>query len=239
MPWGELTLDQFVAPKCSKLTACHAPELPEPYNHFANFFLNNVLVRSYPDKWRWAAIVFLRRLANAMQAYRDGREQMRRCVEAPNGSDGMIWAYLSSLSHFESAIVSAYLALMAHQAVNNLIPPEKTKESSFESGENTAEERLNKAYNALKHFHGNLECGKIQNTTPIWLVDDGIECAGSEGEAKLRFDELTELLRHLENDARFLATEAHQMWQESRQSTSATDSGGGADRNAAGGEHQT
>jgi hypothetical protein len=61
--WGDFVLDRFIAPKCSRLTACLAPELPEPYNHFASFFLNNVLVRSYPDEWRWAASVLLRQFS--------------------------------------------------------------------------------------------------------------------------------------------------------------------------------
>src|SRR5271154_6238932 len=31
--------------------------------------------------------------------------------------------------------------------------------------------------------------------TPMWLIDDGIECAGSEGAAKLHFTELIDLHR--------------------------------------------
>jgi hypothetical protein len=77
--WGSFVLDRFIAPKCSELTACLAPELPDPPDYFRSFFLNNVLILSYPDKGRSLAIVFLRRLMNATRAYRDGRDQMLRC----------------------------------------------------------------------------------------------------------------------------------------------------------------
>src|SRR5215471_6883778 len=125
--WGPFVLDKLVAPKCSKLTACLAPELREPYDYFTDFFLNNVVSfidnPNHDDNTRWPTIVFLRRLANAAQAYRDGRDQMLKCVSASRHSNDMVRAYLNSLSHFESAIVNTYLALMASKAVGALIDP--------------------------------------------------------------------------------------------------------------------
>jgi hypothetical protein len=54
MQWAPFVLDRLVAPKCSELTACLAPELPEPRNYFGSFLLNNVFIFSHhPDKTRW------------------------------------------------------------------------------------------------------------------------------------------------------------------------------------------
>jgi hypothetical protein len=220
--WGPFVLDRLIAPKCSELTACLAPELPEPYNYFGTFFLNNVLIFDFPDNTRSLTIAFLRRLKNATQAYRDGRDQMLRCVAALRHSNEMVRAYLDSLSHFESAIVNAYLALLAHDAVAKLIDPVAPR--SFNKNDNSPAQRLNAAYNALKHFDENVQCGYITKefTTPLWLVDDGIQCVGSEGAATLRFEELTEILRDLERDAKFLAEDVFRMAREKTGKTTQT-----------------
>jgi len=132
----------------------------------------------------------------------------------------MIRTYLNSLFYFESAIMNTYLALMAHNIVGRIIAkhakrdPEAAVPPAFKSKDGSPPQRLNAAYNALKHFDDNLEKGIITNTVPVWLVDDGIECVGSEGETKLRFDELTGVLCDLEVDARFLAEDVFRMAQD-------------------------
>ena len=45
-------------------------------------------------------------------------------------------------------------------------------------------------------------------------MDDGIECVGSDGEAKLHFEELIEIQRELEKDARFLSEEVYRLAKE-------------------------
>jgi hypothetical protein len=213
--WGPYVLDRLVAPKCSDLTACLAPELPEPSNYYASFYLNNIFVLGGPDKVRSPTIVFLRRLANAFRDYRAGRERMLECVAALQHSNAMVQGYLAALSHFESAIVNTYLALMSHVAIGKLIDPKSPR--SFQSGDGSAPQRLNVAYNALKHFNSNIERGMIpEAAVPIWLVGDGIECVGSEGKAKLCFEELVELLRELEADARFLSEDVYRSASERR-----------------------
>jgi tRNA splicing endonuclease len=71
-------------------------------------------------------------------------------------------------------------------------------------------------YNALKHFDDNEAKGKVpvDVLTPMWLVDDGIECVGSEGEAKLHFKELIDVQRDLEKDARWISEEVYRFTQE-------------------------
>lgn len=214
--WGAYVLDRLVAPKCSELTECLAPELPEASNFFASFYLNNALVLGVPDKVRSPITVFLRRLANAGRDYRAGRDGMLKCVAVLQHSNAMVRGYLAALSHFESVIVNAYLALMVHEAIGKLIDPNMPR--PFQSRDGSPAQRLNLAYNALKHFNSNIERGMISDgATPVWLVNDGIECVGSEGQAKLRFAELVELLRNLEEDARFLSEDVYRLAHKQRQ----------------------
>lgn len=213
--WGAFVLDRLVAPKCSELTECLAPELPEAADFFASFYLNNALVLSVPDKVRTPITVFLRRLANAGRDYRAGRDRMLECVAALQHSNAMLRGYLAALSHFESAIVNAYLALMMHEAIGKLIDPNMPR--PFQPRDGSPAQRLNVAYNALKHFNGNIEQGRIADgATPVWLVNDGIECVGSEGQATLGFAEFVELLRKLEEDARYLSEDVYRLAHEQR-----------------------
>ena len=213
--WGAFVLDRLVAPKCSELTECLAPELPETSDFFASFYLNNALVLSVPDRVRTPITVFLRRLANAGRDYRAGRGRMLECVAALQHSNKMLRGYLAALSHFESAIVNAYLALMMHKAIGKLIDPNMPR--PFQSRDGSPAQRLNVAYNALKHFNNNIEQGIIpEGATPVWLVNDGIECVGSEGQATLRFAELVELIGELEVDARYLSEDVYRLAHERR-----------------------
>ena len=213
--WGPYILDRLVAPKCSDLTACLAPDLPEPTNYYGSFYLNNIIMTGVPDKVRSPIIVFLRRLANAVRDYRAGRGRMLECVAALQHSNAMVQGYLAALSHFESAIVNTYLALMSHEAIGRLIDPNHPR--PFQPDDGSPSQRLNAAYNAIKHFNGNIEQGVIPDgTTPVWLIEDGIEAVGSKGQAKLRFEELVELLRDLEKDARYLSEDVYRLARERR-----------------------
>jgi hypothetical protein len=71
-------------------------------------------------------------------------------------------------------------------------------------------------YNALKHFDDNMAKGRIPPDvfTPMWLVDDGIEFASSQGEAKLQFDELIYVQSDLEKDARYISEEVYRRAEE-------------------------
>ena len=94
---------------------------------------------------------------------------------------------MSALSYFEASVVNTNLALKAHDTVGKLwILNEPRK---FNPRDGSPWQRLNTVYNALKHFDDNVAKGYVPPDvfTPMWLVEDGIECAGSEGEAKLHF----------------------------------------------------
>ena len=92
--WAGFLLDRLVAPKCSVLAKCLAPEVAELPNYFGSFFLNNIFIAKTSDNIRSLTIVFLRRLTNAVRDYRYGREKMLACVAARPCSNDMVRAYL-------------------------------------------------------------------------------------------------------------------------------------------------
>jgi len=50
--WAGSLLDRYVAPKCSALVKCLAPEVPELPNYFGSFFLNNIFIANTSDNTR-------------------------------------------------------------------------------------------------------------------------------------------------------------------------------------------
>ena len=139
---------------------------------------------------------------------------MLACVAAPPRSDNMVRAYMRALSYFEACIVNTNLALKAHDTVGKIWDPAQPR--TFNKVDGSPWQRLNAVYNALKHFDENLAKGIVRPDvfTPMWLVDDGIECVGSQGDAKLLFTELLHLHRELEIDARWISEEVYRVAQE-------------------------
>jgi hypothetical protein len=212
--WDGFVLDRYVAPKSSSLAKCLAPEVPELPDYFGSFFLNNILTEQDPEITLSLTNIFLRRFANAVQDYRNGRKEMMACVAALTRSNDMVRSYMRALSYFEASIVNTNLALKAHDTAGKIWDPAQPR--TFNKGDGSPWQRLNAVYNALKHFDENLAIGIVRPDlfTPMWLVDDGIECAGSQGEAKLHFTELIDLHRDLEIDARWISEEVYRFIEE-------------------------
>lgn len=212
--WPGFVLDQYVAPKSSALAKCLAPEVPKLPDYFGSFFLNNIFTEQLPERTLSLTNVFLRRFVNAVQDYRNARKEMLRCVAALPCSNAMVRAYMRALSYFEACVVNTNLALKAHDTVGKLWDPNEPR--TFERGDGSPWQRLNTVYNALKHFDDNMAKGYVPPDvfTPMWLMADGIECAGSEGEAKLHFTELIDLHRELEKDARWISEGVYRRAQE-------------------------
>jgi hypothetical protein len=212
--WPSYVLDRYVAPKSSALTKCLAPEVPELPDYFGSFFFNNIFTEQTAERTLSLTNVFLRRFANAVQDYRNGRKEMLACVAAVPCSNDMVRAYMRALSYFEASVVNTNLALKAHDTAGKLWNPKEPR--TFKPGDGSPWQRLNAVYNALKHFDDNVAKGIVPPGafTPMWLVDDGLESAGSEGEAKLHFKELIYVQTDLEMDARWISEEVYRIAQE-------------------------
>jgi hypothetical protein len=139
--WHGFLLDRYVARKSSALAKCLAPEVPEPPDYFGSFFLNNILTEQDPEFTLSLTNVFLRRFANAVQDYQNGRKEMLACVAALTRSDNMVRAYMRALSYFEACIVNTNLALKAHDTVGKIWDPVQPR--TFNKGDGSPWQRLN------------------------------------------------------------------------------------------------
>jgi hypothetical protein len=219
MKWAGHLLDRLVAPECSSISECRAPEIPELPNYFGSFFLNNVFQGEVEDKTRSLILLFLRRLAQGVREYRFGREQFLRFVETLPRTNNVTGLYLRALSHFEQAVINTYLAVLAHAAIAGIIVP--SSERPYKKSDGSPAQRLGAVYNALKHFDERIVRGTIPDIpAPVWIVNDGLKCADAEqglgAIAKLDFTEMVTLFNELEADARFLSEDSYKIAAERR-----------------------
>ena len=66
---------------------------------------------------------------------------------------------MRALSYFETCVVNTNLALKAHDAAGRVWIP--TTPRAFDQGDGSPAQRLNSAYNAIKHFDDNVEKEKF------------------------------------------------------------------------------
>ena len=157
--WPGYLLDRYVAPKSSALAKCLAPEVSELPDYFGSFFFNNIFTEQVSDRTLSLTNVFLRRFANAVEDYRNGRKEMLACVAALQCSNDMVRGYMRALSYFEACVVNTNLALKAHDTVGKLWNPKEPR--TFNPGDGSSAQRLNAVYNALKHFDDNQAKGLV------------------------------------------------------------------------------
>ena len=207
--WGGHLLDRFVAPELSKLKNCSAPEIPEPPDYRAAYFLNNALVYATPDDGRLLEVTFLRRWTIAVREYRSGREHLLKFVFDLQRTNNQTGIFLTALAHFESCAINTYLALMAVAGMMRLTHGAEYQKP-FEKMDGSAAERLHAIYTEIKHFHSRVEEGRpLTDPAPVWIVDDGLKCRrmrdGRETDIVLTFAELVAILEDQTEGARILS----------------------------------
>jgi hypothetical protein len=186
--WGETILNQYGAPKLSELTACGAPHLNEPPNHFATFILNSVFIRTHPDPAGRLILMFGRRILHAMNEYSSGRRLLIGYLENLPQTNTHFLQALTATTHFEQSIELACqaTAFLKRMIVLANAPPLDDDRA----------ERLRKICNRSKHFDEDLVDKKIPDadiTAPVWLTNNGI----SSTKASVTFDELHSVLTEL------------------------------------------
>jgi hypothetical protein len=209
-------LDRLVAPELSKLTVCSAPDIPEPPDYFASYFLNNALNFPLPEEMHPVLVTFLRRWSVAVREYRAGREHLSKFVVDLPRTNNQTSLFLSALAHFEHSVANAYLALMALGVVSRVFGG-KGSAKPFVKDDGTHAWRLNELTNAIKHFDEQVENhGHVAYPAPVWLTNVGLKChrpqgAGQQKEIVLAFSELAQLLNDLTEDARVISEEVHRL----------------------------
>ena len=214
--WNADLLDRLVAPELSKLTDCSAPDIPEPPDYFASYFLNNALNFPLPEEMHPVLVTFLRRWEVAVREYRAGREHLYKFVSDLPRTNNQTSLFRTALAHFEHSVTNAYLALMAWGVVIRVFGGNGS-EKPFVKGDGTPAWRLNELTNAIKHFDEQIENhGHVAYPAPIWLTNDGLKCrrpsdTGQQKEVVLAFAELAQLLNDLTENARFISDEVYRL----------------------------
>ena len=122
---------------------------------------------------------FLRRTENAFYEYDNARRSLLAYIEQKD-----LYQFLRAVYHFESFLSQAW---QGYTILGRLL-----SKKPFEQGEDSPLERLNVLHNKSKHTDSAIESGEVpgDTTMPIWLTNEGIECA----EAALTYQEMREIL---------------------------------------------
>ena len=175
------TLDNFIAHRLSELTTCGAPELPAETKWLNTFILKSIFHFSIPPKTRAYLFNFLRRAEAASAAYREARRQLLEHLATPSN---VVSPYFLSLAQFEVCVSQCYQGyeLLARAAGTEL----------YQSGDGSAEERLQTVYVDSKHMDRMIDGEKLPEaaTSGVWITNAGLE--SSRG--AVTFQELHDLL---------------------------------------------
>jgi hypothetical protein len=204
--YGQAIFDAL-APDIQSITVCNAPELAKKPSVLTQAIRVATYYVTYkPGRFLRLALPLIRRAEHAAYEYGQGRTTLARFLELRAKQDDRLEAYACALSHFEQCIMQAYMALTLYEKL--------TGQDLFVTGEHSDAERLNRHYNNIKHFAGDVvpPNGKLRTertistdhtiTSPVWITDAGIK----SHEGILEWATLKEILDDLLRCAEVLAT---------------------------------
>ncbi|WP_458098116.1 hypothetical protein [Roseomonas sp. WA12] len=158
-----------------------------------------------------AISVFLNRLRKATEAYRLGTLEIRKYVASLHNHE-QLDAHARSLSHFETCVLETCLSAAALNAVSNFLGASPL----FSNGDGSAFDRVRCITNRIKHFEDDIQDAARKRQTvplaPMWVVQDGIECAA----CSVTFKELATLLTGMAEDAEELSEKRPAAFAQSR-----------------------
>lgn len=213
--------DKFIAPKISHLGAPAVPDISAEWGHLLNaFILNFDLALALSNKHRQLLFNVIRKADDAFEEYCRAASSLRDYV-TPRGR--ALSHYFSAIRHFEHCL--AHL----DQAVRCMDTLTKTwgGEKQFNHDDGSILERVRIIHNRIKHMDERFEKGDFGNensfvlfatksdgtktianddvagiaNVPMWLTDDGLECA----KAAITYRELAQEIRELCQEAKNLA----------------------------------
>jgi hypothetical protein len=187
------TLDNFVAPHISKLTACKAPELSDDATWINSFILTTIFVVKLEAKKRAFVFNFIRRAHGATMAYRAMREHILEYISTPRNT---VSPYFKALTQAEICIGQCYqgLELLATAIGENV----------FDQNSDSVAEKLHTVYIDSKHMDRMIAGSKLPDeaTTGVWITNDGLASARGE----ISFVSLHKILLDLHGLAAKLST---------------------------------
>jgi hypothetical protein len=193
---SDYALEKYFAPKLSDLDVCGAQALPEMEQLGATLQLNIIFTLPLPD---FAAVLvqnFVGRFEVAIEEYSAARLELNRYIVGLPTTRS-IRAYERSVGHFENCLFHLYLSILSINRLLELIDAGRL----FELCDGSPYDRLRELFNRVKHFDEDITTGQSEPLRPIWITNDGLECA----RASLRFSELFDLIKDQYDSAKWLA----------------------------------
>jgi hypothetical protein len=175
--WAPKVLDGYVAPELSSLDKCSAPEITEPAEYFATFFLTDVFNGpNVSEALRPLLVTFLRRWKVAINEYRSGRQSLLKYVSNLTSTNNQTGLFLTALASFDHCVIDAYVAMIT---MNRLIrDASKGKVPNlFTQGHGSVPDRLRELYDSVRHFDDRVIDGQpMEYPAPMWITNQGLKC---------------------------------------------------------------
>jgi hypothetical protein len=213
--------DKFIAPKISRLAAPAVPDISAEWGHLLNaFILNFDLALVLSNKHRQLLFNVIRKADDAFEEYCRAAGSLKDYVTA----HGLTLShYFSAIRHFEHCLAHLYQAVCCMNGLTKTWGGEK----QFSRGDGSILERVDTIHNQIKHMDERFEKGDFGDSNsfalfatksdgtktianddvagianvPMWLTDDGLECA----KATITFREPAQEIRELCQEAKKLA----------------------------------
>lgn len=196
------TLERFVAPKLSQLSACNAPQL-DPIGPNLAMIMMEALFGHLPAKSdaQLVGIVYIWRTANTgTLSYVKGREAIHEFVQKEEKSQN-ISLYYNAIMHYElcisNAVFSMNTAVRHFHFMGISLPGSKVERGKVVYEDSFGLEKMRLVYNRIKHFDEDVDRALLKGTSPpvapIWFSNDAVE----SDKAAVTFEEIASILRKL------------------------------------------
>ena len=173
-------LEEFFAPRISEINDIKYPSIDEIENAklIQTFLLSSIFHGQKIKKKHHASVFYiLRRIQTSVSDYNMAKEALEAFIEE---KEGKVKNYTNALAHIESLIMGLY---QIYQIIIKMLD-----KKLFEKNDGSIYDRLNKSYNAIKHFDpNNISEELIQST---YIINDGFVTLNSS----ISFEELKNLI---------------------------------------------
>jgi len=210
------TKDKLIAPKISTLAAPKIPDISAERKQFvAAFVLNFDLSLSITNRHRQLLFNIIRKAEDALDEYCRAAESLNDYVKRRGLT---LQPYFAALRSFEHCVAHLYHAVCCMNALSEIWHGQK----QFDRDDGSILQRVYLVHTEIKHMDERFARGSVADETsfmllsrtrseadtattanvPIWLTDEGIECA----KAHITYTELAQELSELCQEAGRLAT---------------------------------
>ena len=171
--WSSSVTDLFVAPGVIDFRSADIPDLasqfPDAAHWVADHFLNSVLRGAFRNGMRQLAMGFLRRSRNGFRFYHEARSSTLSYLAELRPGTQPLSRYFDAVDGWENFVLQIQMAMDLYRRMPGT-------EEVFRKGDGSAENRLYRMANMVKHPgraspDGNVTPGEC---FPLWLSNHGL-----------------------------------------------------------------